>query len=153
VKKAVYFGTFDPVTLGHINIIQRAASIFDELHVVIATNTTKKTFFSLKNRLAALKLSCKNIENVCIASHNGLAVTYAEKTNIYIFVRGLRTETDYIYEMQISTMNSILNPKIETIFIPTLQKLSHISSSLVKEIAKFKGDVSSLVPKEILDFF
>ena len=145
-RKAVYLGTFDPLTLGHLDIITRASRMFDQLILGIGVNSSKSPCFELEERLDMVRGICAHLPNIHIDSFQGLAVNFAKNHDARIMVRGLRTEADYAYEMQMAMMNHILSSGIETIFIPTRQELSHISSSMVKEVAALGGNVSGLVP-------
>ncbi len=148
---AGYLGSFDPLTNGHLDIISRGSRIFTKLIIGVGGSTKKNLTFSQKERLAMLTRTCKHLNNVEISSFDGLAVDFCKKKNISVIIRGLRTEADYVYEMQMAMMNFTLDPKIDTFFIPTRQDLSHISSSLVKEVAFLGGDVSKLVPEASLE--
>ncbi len=142
----IYAGSFDPVTYGHLDVIRRAAKIFDQLIVAIGVNQTKPPMFTVPERLEMIRDLCKKVQNVEVASFSGLAVSFATKREATALVRGLRTEMDFIYEMQMALMNRSLSSALETIFIPTSQDYGHVSSTLVKEVATYGGDVSSLVP-------
>ena len=149
---AVYLGTFDPLTLGHFDLIERASRVFKTLVVGVGVNTAKKPCFSLPERLAMTREACQSLTNVKVHDFKGLAYDFALSHRARVLVRGLRTEADYVYEMQMAAMNKTLCDSIETIFIPASQSLSHISSSLVKEVASLGGDVSSLVPPIVLAY-
>ncbi|MBI2603490.1 MAG: pantetheine-phosphate adenylyltransferase [Deltaproteobacteria bacterium] len=143
----IYVGTFDPLTNGHCDVIERASYLFQSLTVGIGDNVKKKPFFSVKERIAILKSVCTSLnKNISVKSFKGLAVEFAKSEGASVMVRGLRTEADYEFEMQMVMMNKTLCDTIETVFIPTRQELSHISSSLVREVAVMGGDVSKLVP-------
>ncbi len=146
LKTAIYAGSFDPITFGHLDVIARAARIFDRVIVAIGSSQSKKPLFTDQERIALVMGACKKISGVEVSLFSGLAVDFAKKTGAACLVRGLRTEVDFTYEMQMALMNRSLAPKLETIFIPTAQEFGHISSSLVKEIAALGGDTSSLVP-------
>lgn len=150
-RSALYLGTFDPITLGHLDIINRALRLFDKLTIGIGANPAKKALFSLEERAELIKRACLDagLKNFIIKPFQNLAVEFAREENSHVLVRGLRTEADYVYEMQMAMMNSVLDSQIETIFIPTKQQFSHISSSMVKEVALLGGDISSLVPPNI----
>ena len=148
--KAVYVGAFDPLTLGHFDVISRAAKIFHRLVLGIGTNPSKSPKFSVEQRIEILKEVCREMPSVSVASFDGLAVDFAHSLGATVMVRGLRTEADYVYEMQMAMMNRTLGEDLETVLIPTRQDLSHVSSSLVKEVATLGGDVSALVPPEVL---
>ncbi|MBS4198841.1 pantetheine-phosphate adenylyltransferase [Bacillus sp. FJAT-49732] len=146
---AVCPGSFDPVTLGHMDIIRRGANVFDEVYVVVLNNSSKKPLFSVEERMDLLKKVTKEMPNVKVDSFGGLLVDYAESVNAKAIIRGLRAVSDFEYEMQITSMNRVLNEKIETFFIMTNNQYSFLSSSIVKEVAKYHGNISELVPKEV----
>ena len=149
--RAIYAGTFDPITNGHFDIIERASTLFSELYVCIGCNSSKKAFFALEKRTQLLSTVLATFHNVTVLNFTGLAIEQAKKLKAKILIRGLRTEADFEYEMQMAMMNRALAPELETIFIPTKQSLSHISSSLVKEIALLGGDISAFVPPLVLE--
>jgi len=146
---AVCPGSFDPVTFGHLDIITRAAKVFDELYVVVLNNSSKQPLFSVDERIELINMVTKNIPNVKVDSFQGLLVDYAESVNANAIIRGLRAVSDFEYEMQITSMNRVLNDKIETFFIMTNNQYSFLSSSIVKEVAKYDGKISELVPPEV----
>ena len=147
MKKAVYPGSFDPMTYGHLDIIKRASEMFDELVVSVLNNQGKTPLFSVEERVKILKEATKDIPNVRIDSFSGLTVDYAAKNNIHVSVRGLRAITDFEYELQIAQTNRKLSEgKLDTIFLTTSLEYSYLSSSVVKEIAYFGGDISQCVP-------
>ena len=150
-KVAVYLGSFDPVTFGHLDVIQRAASIFDELVVGVGKNSSKKFFFSEEDRFLMMEKECAAFPKVKVRKLSGLAIDFAKNHGASVIVRGLRTEADYAYEMRMAMINKALAEDLHTIFIPTSQNLSHISSRLVKEVASYGGDVSSFVPKSAIE--
>lgn len=146
----VYVGSFDPITNGHCDIIQRASYLFNKLIVGVGLNTQKTPFFSTEERVEILNEVCATLNtNIVVKTFTGLAVEFARLQGANVMVRGLRTESDYVLEMQMAMMNRTLKDDVETIFIPTRQDLSHISSSLVKEVALLGGDVSKLVPEVV----
>lgn len=148
MKSAIYPGSFDPVTFGHLDVIKRAAEMFDELTVSVLNNTQKSPLFSVEERVNILKEATKDIPNVKVDSFSGLLIDYAEKKNIHIAVRGLRAITDFEYELQIAQTNRKLsNLKLDTIFLNTSLEYAYLSSSSVKEIASFNGDISQCVPE------
>ncbi|MEO1958451.1 MAG: pantetheine-phosphate adenylyltransferase [Nautiliaceae bacterium] len=148
--KAIYPGTFDPVTNGHLDIIKRACKIFDKVIIAVADNKDKKTMFSLEKRVEMMKKATKNLKRVEVKSFNSLLVDFAKKENSNIIIRGLRAVSDFEYELQMGYANKSLNPEIDIIYLmPNLQN-AFISSSVVRSILKYKGDISHLVPKEIL---
>lgn len=148
-RVAVCPGSFDPVTLGHLDIITRAAKVFDELYVVVLNNSSKKPLFSVEERIGLIEKVTKGIANVKVDSFQGLLVDYAESVNADAIIRGLRAVSDFEYEMQITSMNRVLSDKIETFFIMTNNQYSFLSSSIVKEVAKYDGKISELVPPEV----
>ncbi|WP_153124260.1 pantetheine-phosphate adenylyltransferase [Peribacillus tepidiphilus] len=148
-KIAVCPGSFDPITLGHLDIIQRGAKVFDEVYVVVLNNSSKNPLFSVEERLKLINEVTKHIPNVKIDSYQGLLVDYAKSKNANAIIRGLRAVSDFEYEMQITSMNRILNDHIETFFIMTNNQYSFLSSSIVKEVAKYGGNISELVPKVV----
>ncbi|MBN1114872.1 MAG: pantetheine-phosphate adenylyltransferase [Oligoflexia bacterium] len=146
---AVYPGSFDPVTSGHIDIIQRAKPFFYSLHILVAENPSKSTLFSIDERVEMIKSATSAEKNIIVSSFSGLVVDYARKVNAKAIVRGLRAVSDFDYEFQMATMNRRLAPDIETIFFTTRGKFFYISSSMIKSIAQNGGDISSFVPESI----
>ncbi|ENH98346.1 phosphopantetheine adenylyltransferase [Gracilibacillus halophilus YIM-C55.5] len=145
-RLAICPGSFDPVTYGHLDIIQRGAKVFDELIVAVFNNQAKTPFFSVDERVQLLKASTVELENVSIDACNGLLMDYARQKNAQAVLRGLRAVSDFEYEMQITSMNRKLNEEIETFFMMTNNQYSFLSSSMVKEVAKYQANVSDLVP-------
>lgn len=150
---ALYPGSFDPITNGHVDIINRACKKFDKVIVAVLNNKNKKTLFSIDERLEILNTLFEDCDKIITDSFDGLLIDYAEKMQADVILRGLRAVTDFEYEMQMSMFNKALMPEIETIFMVTGNDYSFLSSSLVKEIASFNGDVSSFVPKVVVDKF
>lgn len=148
MKKAVYPGSFDPVTYGHLDVIQRGAKLFDELVVLVANNEQKKELLSVEERIKILKKVTSKFKNVKIASHSGLTVDYLKKFGARVILRGIRTISDYEYEFKMALTNRTLAPDIETIFVMTADKYAHISSTLIREIITHRGDITPFVPKE-----
>lgn len=147
MKSAIYPGTFDPMTFGHLDIIKRAANIFDELVVSVLNNKEKTPLFSISERVNILKEATKDIPNVRVESFEGLLTDYCKKIGVNVVVRGLRAVTDFEYELQMSQMNRKLsNHRVETIYFNTTLKYSYLSSSAVKQIAQFHGDLTAFVP-------
>ena len=147
MKRAVYPGSFDPVTFGHLDIITRASEIFDVLIVSVLNNKVKSPLFSVEERVNILEESTKDIPNVKVDSFSGLLIDYAAKNNLHIAVRGLRATTDFEYELQIAQTNRKLsNGELDTMFLTTSLEYAYLSSSSVKEIASFGGDISQCVP-------
>lgn len=149
MKIGVYPGTFDPVTNGHIDIIKRSKNLFDKLYVVIPNNTNKQPLFSLEERMALLKEVLKDEEFVEVTTTELLTVDFAKNVGANSMLRGLRMVSDFEYELQMATMNKCLNDEIETVFIMSSHEYSFLSSSSVKEIARFGGDYSSFVPEVV----
>ena len=151
MKIAIYPGSFDPVTNGHIDIIQRACQLFDKVIVAVIRNPEKKPQFSLEEREGMLKSSLLKNRNAEVESFDGLLVDYAKEKKANIIVRGLRAVSDFDYEFQMALTNRKMAPEIETLFFMTDYKYSYLSSSFVKQIAKLGGDVSELVPKPVAE--
>ena len=147
MKRAVYPGSFDPVTFGHLDIIKRAAEIFDVLVVSVLNNKGKTPLFSVEERVKILEEATKDIPNVQVDSFSGLLVDYAAANDIHVSVRGLRAITDFEYELQIAQTNAKLSGgKLDSVFLTTNLEYAYVSSSTVKEIASFGGDISQCVP-------
>ena len=147
MKVAIYPGSFDPVTFGHLDVIRRAASMFDELTVSVLNNTQKTPLFSVEERVRILEEATKELPNVKGDSFSGLLINYAREKDVHIAIRGLRAITDFEYELQIAQTNRKLsNGELDTIFLTTSLEYAYLSSSSVKEIAEFHGDISQCVP-------
>jgi pantetheine-phosphate adenylyltransferase len=144
---AVCPGSFDPITYGHLDIIKRGASIFDKVHVCVLNNLSKQPLFTVDERIDFIKHVTADMPNVEVESFRGLLINYARQKNAHVILRGLRAVSDFEYEMQITSMNRKLDEGIETFFMMTNNQYSFLSSSIVKEAAKFNGNVSDLVPK------
>ena len=148
MKTAIFPGSFDPMSNGHLDIIKRAASIFDHLTVAVLNNNVKTPLFSVEERVNILKEATKDIPNVSVESFQGVLIDYAKEKDIHVSVRGLRAITDFEYELQIAQTNRKLsNGLLDTIFLTTSLEYSYLSSSSVKEIASFNGDITPLVPE------
>lgn len=147
---AVCPGSFDPVTNGHLDIIERAARVFDLVIVSVSRNSSKTPLFTIEERLYMLKESTKNIKNVEIDTFDGLLVNYAKKRNAQVIIRGLRAVSDFEYEFQMASMNHKLNSEIETLFMMTKIDYQYLRSSAVKEVAMLGGCVKDLVPEVVL---
>lgn len=147
MTKAVFPGSFDPPTNGHLNIIKRASVLFDEVDVVIAVNSDKNYLFSEKERIFMLTEITKKFSNVKVHTCSGLIVDYAKKTGSKVLLRGIRNFNDFSYEFDLSLLNHKLDNQIETLFIPTEQKYLLLKSSSIKELAKYNGDISEMVPE------
>jgi pantetheine-phosphate adenylyltransferase len=150
VRRAVCPGSFDPVTNGHVDVIYRAAALYDELVVAVLVNPGKAGLFSVDERMELLRDAVADLPNVTIDSFEGLLVDYCRAHDIPVIVKGLRAVGDFEYELQMAQMNREL-AGVETLFVPTAPQVGHLSSSLVKQIATFGGDVSRLVPKGVYD--
>jgi pantetheine-phosphate adenylyltransferase len=148
--KAIYPGTFDPVTNGHIDIIKRACKMFDKIIVAVADNKDKNTMFSLRKRVEFMKKATRNLEKVEVESFNSLLVNFAKEKECKIIIRGLRAVSDFEYELQMGYANKSLDSEIDTIYLMPNLENAFISSSVVRSILKYSGDVSHLVPKEII---
>lgn len=151
MKRAVYPGSFDPITFGHIDIIERSAKMVDELVIAVLRNSAKNSLFSLEERVNMIKEVTKELPNVKVETFDGLLVDYMRQIDATIIIRGLRAVTDFEYELQIAQMNHVLKDDAETIFLMTNLQYSYLSSSLVKEIASYGGDISKFVPNELID--
>ena len=143
----VYPGTFDPITNGHLDIIRRAAKLFDKLYVVIPVNPNKKTLFTIEERMALIRESTSDLDNIFVDSTSKLTVDYAKEVGASTIIRGLRMVSDFEYELQLAAVNKTLNQDIDTIFIMASHEYSFLSSSGVKELASFGGDFSPFVPE------
>ncbi len=152
MKIAVYPGSFDPVTFGHLDIIKRASKMFDEVIVAVMCNSAKTPLFSLDERVKMLQESVKDLSNVKIESFSGLLIDYCKSADIHIVIRGLRAITDFEYELQIAQTNKELSHnQVDTVFLTTSLEYSYLSSSVVKEIASYNGDISPCVPEFIAE--
>lgn len=147
--KAVFPGSFDPPTFGHLNIIERARTIFSEVHVVVAVNSEKKYLFSEQERVELVRGMVKQWDNVFVHSWNSLIVEYAKQVGARVLIRGVRNLADFSYEFDLAMMNRGLNPEIETIFLSTDPQFFVLRSSAIKELASFGGDVSLMVPESV----
>lgn len=148
-RKAIYPGTFDPVTNGHIDIITRAAKLFPELIIAVASNNAKKPYLSLASRIELLKETLQHLPSVSVIGFNCLLIDFAREHQADIILRGLRAVNDFEYEFQLAGMNRKLDPEIETVFLTPSENLMFISSTLVREIATLGGDVSQFVPEAV----
>ncbi len=151
MKRAIYPGSFDPLTLGHVDIIERSSRIVDELVVGVLNNSAKNSLFSLEERVSMIREMTDLLPNVTVSSFNGLLVDYMDEIGATIIVRGLRAVTDFEYELQIAQTNHVENPNVETIFLTTSLQYSYLSSTIVKEFASYGGDISKFVPAQFID--
>ena len=151
-KIAIYPGSFDPITKGHLDVLKRASDIFDKIIIVVSVNMNKQSFLSVDEKIQLIRESCVGINNVEIDSFNGLTIEYARKKNAGIIIRGLRAVSDFEYEMQLSQANNALCPDINTVFLITKPEYNFISSGTVREISKMNGDISKFVPEPVAKF-
>lgn len=151
MKIAVYPGTFDPITNGHIDIINRGLRIFDKIIVTVAVNPGKTPLFSLEERIEMIEQSIGKVENVEVAQFQGLIANYLKSVNAIAMIRGLRAISDFEYEFQMSLMNRKLNEDVETVFLMPAQEYIHLNSTLIKEVSSFNGDITEYVPKNVED--
>lgn len=150
MKRIVYPGTFDPITRGHIDLVERASRLFDTVVLAVANSEKKKPMFELDNRMELCREALAHLENIEVCSFTGLTVELAQEQNCSIILRGVRTVADYEYELQLANMNRALAPGIETVFLTPGESLSYVSSSLLREIAGMGGDVSRFVPDNVM---
>lgn len=148
-KIAVVPGSFDPITMGHLDIIKRASVIFDEVKVVVMNNSSKNPLFNVEERMALISEVTNEMANVEVDSFGGLLIDYSVEVQANAIVRGLRAVSDFEYEMQITSMNRFLNESIETLFMVSNNQYSFLSSSIVKEVAKYGGNITGLVPEAV----
>lgn len=153
MKKAIYPGSFDPITNGHLDIIKRASKLFDKVYVCVAKNLNKKTFFTDEERLEMVKESVKSFKNVEVIATDKLIVNVAKELNATAIVRGLRAVTDFEYEFQLAAGNEFLDNEIEMVFLMASLNKSFISSSSIKEFASYDVDISNLVPNIVVEYF
>ena len=151
MRRAIYPGSFDPVTFGHLDMIERAAKLVDELIVAVLINSAKNPLFSIENRVSMLEEMTKDIPNVRVESFDGLLIDYAKAVDANIIIRGLRAVTDFEYELQIAQTNRIINPAIVTLFLTTSLEYAYLSSTIVKEVASYGGDISRFVPEQVVE--
>lgn len=147
---AVYPGSFDPVTNGHLDVITRGANLFDEVIVGVLHNSTKSPLFSAEERVKILKEATKNLPNVKVVSFSGLSVEFARQCNAKVIIRGLRAITDFEFELQMAQTNRVLAPDVDTMFLTTSLEYAYLSSTTVKEVAAFGGDISKFVPDFVM---
>lgn len=148
-RTAVYPGSFDPITLGHVDLVRRGLSLFDEIVVAVAINSTKHTLFTLEERVDLIRRTFADEPRVRVTGFEGLLVDYLKENGIATLLRGLRAISDFDYEFQISQMNRALRPEVDTVFLMTGSQYFYLSSSVIKEVARFGGDVSAWVPEPV----
>jgi len=148
---AVYPGSFDPITLGHIDIIRRAAAVFDELLVCVVVNSDKRPLFSREERVGFIERTVTGCPNVKVESSEELLVTFMRDRGANVIIKGLRAVSDFEWEFQLALINRKLNPCIETLFMPSSEKYTYLSSSVVKEMARYGADLRTFVPSEIIE--
>lgn len=147
--RAAYTGTFDPITLGHTDMITRASAMFDEIVVAIARSSAKNPLFSLQQRVELAQASLSHLDNVTVCGFEGLVIEFAREQGVQVLVRGVRNNTDFDYESQMARMVRHLAPEIDTVILPPTAKYAHISSTLVREIAQLGGPLTDLVPEPV----
>lgn len=150
MKVAVYPGSFDPITLGHLDVITRGAKVFDKVIVGVLVNSDKNGLFDLEERVELIKSVTSDLKNVEVVSFNGLLIDFMKQCEANVILKGLRALSDFEYEFQMALMNNKLDPEIETLFMMTSAQYSYLSSSAVKQVAKFGGNLDGLVPSEII---
>lgn len=151
MKRAIYPGSFDPVTFGHLDMIERSAKMVDELMVSVLNNSAKNPLFSVKERVSMLEEITSYLPNVKVTSFDGLLIDHAKEMEASIIIRGLRAVTDFEYELQLAQTNRIVNPNVDTVFLTTSLEYAYLSSTIVKEVASYGGDISHFVPEKLID--
>ncbi len=150
MKKAIYPGSFDPITFGHLDIIERSAKLFDEVVVSVLANSSKTALFSVAERVSMIQELVGKYPNVAVDSFDGLLVDYAKSIDAQVIIRGLRAVTDFEYELQIAQTNRVELPELDTVFLTTSLNYSYLSSTIVREFASYGGDISVFVPEQII---
>ena len=151
-RTAIYPGSFDPVTKGHLDVLERASKMFDRVIIAVLKNSSKKSFLPVDDRVKLIKESIKDLDNVEVDSFEGLTIEYAQSKGAHFLIRGLRAVSDFEYELQLCQTNSAIAPDIDTVFLTTKPKYNFISSSIVKELSDFGTDVSKFVPKSVVEY-
>ena len=152
MKRAVYPGSFDPITNGHLDVLERASKMFDNVVIAVLKHPDKKSFLDVDCRVKLIKEAIQNMGNVSVDSFNGLTVEYARRIGAKFLIRGLRTITDFEYEVQLCQTNQVIAPDIDTVFLPTKPEHNFISSSIVRELSNHKTDISKFVPKNVVKY-
>lgn len=152
LKTAIYPGSFDPVTKGHLDVLERASKMFDRVIIAVLKNSSKKSFLPVADRVMLIQESVKELKNVEVDSFEGLTIEYAKSKGAHFLIRGLRAVSDFEYELQLCQTNSAIAPDIDTVFLTTKPKYNFISSSIVKELSDFGTDVSKFVPKSVVEY-
>ena len=150
MRKAIYPGSFDPITLGHLDIIKRSSVLFDEIVILVLYNSEKNALFSIDERVSMVKELTKNFSNIVVLSYEGLLIDFAKEENVNIIIRGMRAGKDFDYELQLAWINKEKYPDIETVFLTSSLRYAYLSSTVVKEFASYHGDISNYVPSEIV---
>ncbi|MDR0838220.1 MAG: pantetheine-phosphate adenylyltransferase [Oscillospiraceae bacterium] len=151
MKNAVYPGSFDPITLGHLNIIRRASRIFDKLYVCVMANSSKQPLFTCEERMDMIRRTVRHFGNVEVDTSDDLLVKHARELDAKVVIKGLRAVSDFDFEFQMALANKIIEPNIETLFMASSGKYTYLSSTVVKEMAKYGADLKEFVPREIID--
>ncbi len=151
-KTAIYPGSFDPITKGHLDVLERASKMFDRVIIAVLKNSSKKSFLPVSDRVKLIQESIEGLDNVEVDSFEGLTIEYAQSKGAHFLIRGLRAVSDFEYELQLCQTNSALAPDIDTVFLTTKPKYNFISSSIVKELSDFGTDVSKFVPKSVVEY-
>ena len=151
-KTAIYPGSFDPITKGHLDVLERASKMFDRVIIAVLKNSSKKSFLPVSDRVKLIQESIEGLDNVEVDSFEGLTIEYAQSKGAHFLIRGLRAVSDFEYELQLWQTNSAIAPDIDTVFLTTKPKYNFISSSIVKELSDFGTDVSKFVPKSVVEY-
>ncbi|MEO8205919.1 MAG: pantetheine-phosphate adenylyltransferase [Chthoniobacterales bacterium] len=151
ITRAVYPGSFDPLTFGHLDVIRRASNLFKEVIVGVASNDAKAPMFSIEERIEMIEMETADLENVSVRKIEGLLVSFARQEKAMVVIRGLRAVSDFEFEFQMALMNRSLEPKLETVFLTPKEDYTYLSSRIVKEVAQLGGDVTKFVPKAVVE--
>ena len=151
-RTAIYPGSFDPITKGHLDVLERASKMFDRVIIAVLKTSSKKSFLPVEDRVELIRESVKELDNVEVDSFEGLTIEYAQSKGAHFLIRGLRAVSDFEYELQLCQTNSAIAPDIDTVFLTTKPKYNFISSSIVKELSYFGTDVSKFVPKSVVEY-